>query len=345
MKEKISPFSGTKILRFPDRIAAWKEGLNPPPINISLDLTYACGHRCPACTGDPEWRAGRKNEELKDEEWMEVISDLSAYGVRSITFVGAGDTMARPGAEKFVVHAKESGMDVGMITNGQVMSEKQARLLVPVLSWIRISLDADGPEMFKQTHGMPADEFEKTMSHIRLLADVKRETASECVVGVGYLTGRKTKRGMVEATEIVKATGADYIQFRPFNNENTPIDDILLICKEYENDTFRVLCSRPKYDSINNDEPRGYDNCYGQQFFSQIDPNGNVVICCEHKGQEEYVLGNLRQQTFREIWEGEQRQKVLAGFDFKGCPKYCRGHPINRLLQEVVSSSGHDTFL
>jgi len=339
-------FAGSKIFNYVDRITAFKENKNPAPINISLDLTYACGHRCPKCTGDPKWKLNSKKIELSDEKFRKIFKQLYDYGALSITFVGGGDTMTRPNCEKLITYADKLGLETGLLTNGQIMSKKQANTLIPVLKFLRISLDASNPKMFSKTHGMkdPA-EFCKVLETIDTVVKTKKNTNSKCKIGVSYLTSELTIKGMTVATNIVKNIGVDYIQFKPFRENTTLIDKELIKCKKLETPTFKVLCSTPKYDLLKAHKGHRPNFCYAQQFSTQIDPNGNVTICCDHKGNPSMVIGNLNKQTFKQIWESTKRNKIINSINFNLCPKDCRGNQINTLLYEILTPKEHAVFL
>ena len=60
----VRQFSADKILKHLDRVNAWLQGHNQPPITVELDMTNFCNHKCPECSGwysnlrRDAWRSG-----------------------------------------------------------------------------------------------------------------------------------------------------------------------------------------------------------------------------------------------------------------------------------------------
>ncbi|MCK4882333.1 MAG: SPASM domain-containing protein, partial [Candidatus Omnitrophica bacterium] len=54
---------------------------------------------------------------------------------------------------------------------------------------------------------------------------------------------------------------------------------------------------------------------------------------------ERFIYGNINEQTFREIWEGEKRKKSLCWveneFDASNCRINCRMDKVNKYLHAL----------
>jgi radical SAM protein with 4Fe4S-binding SPASM domain len=53
----------------------------------------------------------------------------------------------------------------------------------------------------------------------------------------------------------------------------------------------------------------GHNLCPVAWYFAQVEPDGEVTFCGDFP---DYFIGNVRQQTFRDIWTGEKAQKFRA---------------------------------
>ena len=53
----------------------------------------------------------------------------------------------------------------------------------------------------------------------------------------------------------------------------------------------------------------GHNLCPVAWYFAQVEPDGEVTFCGDFP---DYFIGNVRKQTFREIWTGEKAQKFRA---------------------------------
>jgi MoaA/NifB/PqqE/SkfB family radical SAM enzyme len=67
----------------------------------------------------------------------------------------------------------------------------------------------------------------------------------------------------------------------------------------------------------------GHDLCPVAWYFAQIEPDGDVTFCGDFP---DYILGNVRKQTFTEVWTGEKAQRFrekLAKEPLPICNRCC----------------------
>ena len=85
-----------------------------------------------------------------------------------------------------------------------------------------------------------------------------------------------------------------------------------------------------------------------QDKFSMIDINGNIIPCNLYYGNPEFTYGNLNENIFSEIWQGEKRKEILQKIREKGvkeCRIGCRLDAINRYLYRIKNPHPHDNFI
>ena len=63
------------------------------------------------------------------------------------------------------------------------------------------------------------------------------------------------------------------------------------------------------------------------------------------KQYEKYKLGNIKKQSFTEIWNSEQRKKAYEKINFKDCIPLCRCNTFNQILWELKKPADHVNFL
>ena len=51
---------------------------------------------------------------------------------------------------------------------------------------------------------------------------------------------------------------------------------------------------------------RDYKQCLALPFWSYIDAGGTVWGCSAYLRNERFIYGNIYENTFKEIWEGEK---------------------------------------
>lgn len=344
-------FVKDKLLWHGDKVREWQQGGNPFPITMELDLCGACNSHCPRCAG------GERRGKLEKDKVVQVLQELAAEGTRAVTYTGGGEPSLHEDLAELLLRTKTLGMDCALITNGLALTPEQIESTVTNCTWARISLDAGTASSYKYTHGGTPEEFEQVIENTALLALARKRLETDCTIGVGYLIDDRTIPDMEASAKICKDVGADYIQFRPFYlgswfNGPDAIDFdaynyAYWKCHKMETDSFKVLHSGPKFDKIEHNQlTRGYSKCYGQQFCGVITATGDVVLCCLFRGQERYVLGNITDSTFKEIWNGSRRRQVLDKLNVhRDCPPLCRCDPQNDLLSKMITEPTHINFL
>lgn len=337
-------FGANKLLRHMDRVLAFQRGEVVPPVTMELDMTDRCNHECPKCAG------GRGDGHLDLETATDWLLQMSEYGVRGVIFTGGGEPLLNDMTVRAIECTSDWGMDVGLITNGGPLNcDLQSTTvaiqhLVGACKWIRVSLDAADSLMYTQTHGTLREEFYSVRESIGRLAERKRVTSNDCTIGVSYMVNEDTKRGMLTATKLCRDLNVDYIQFRQYWHHFTPIDDVLPICRQYETETFKVRTAEPKFANMF-DRQRPYNLCHGAAFTGVIQADGNVPICCNHRGKPEFYIGNMHEQSLKEIWEGERKRHVLDNMNVHACVPLCRNDHHNRFLENVIAKQDHGSFV
>jgi len=348
----VKQFSSDKILKHLDVVSDWIKGGNPGPITVEIDMTNVCNHSCPECVVD--YYQKNDSNALSLEEAKMIIDQLVEAKIRGLTFTGGGEPLCNIHTIDAVVYAKKKGLDVAFITNCSLMNEEKARALVSSCVWIRSSLDAATPETFKITHGKNNTEFNKIIKGMQTLVEERDKLKAECTIGVGYLTSDETVSEMEQAAILCKSLGVDYLQYRPmqihhggeFSYHWTEVNRIIEKCLQHSNDSFKVLFSKHKYEMMQKKNyGRNYGKCYGHQFATVISASGDMYICCHLRGYEKYKLGNIKKQSFLEIWNSERRKNVYENIDFKDCIPLCRCNTFNQILWELKKTADHVNFL
>ena len=92
------------------------------PVSVTFISTYICNIICEHCD---LWRFREK--ELLTDEVKAMLKDLSAHGVRSISFEG-GEPLTRPDIGELISFARGCGFDVSLVTNGTLVTRNLHKL-------------------------------------------------------------------------------------------------------------------------------------------------------------------------------------------------------------------------
>lgn len=355
-----------------DRLAKWQSGRLPPPITVELDLTNACNHACPGCTFS--YLVNYDKSSIPFDLAKKTIKDLGEFGVKAITFSGGGEPLVYGEGRvlELMEYAKSFDMDVALITNGSLLTPDSRYF--ELTEWVRISLDAYDAETFKKYHGRGEKEFDKVVDRIYQFCSekIRRKDAGlrTPTIGLGFLTNRSVICGddfrkMSEFSS--KFRGLDYVQFRPlvvnmvedptlgggewwdFSEDEYEKTNKLYqeAATEFDRDDFKVLWSGGKYQSLSQPNfGRSYNRCHGHFLEAAIGADCGVYICCHGQGQDGFKLGDLRENSFSEIWHSKRAAEVYESINpMVTCPPSCRLHSQNALLETIKCGTTHANFI
>lgn len=335
-----------KILWHLDRVHQWNTTGKVYPILFEIDPTNKCNHDCPWCSF-AAWRKENKDM-LCLEEMKRLLDQMKKVGVKAINWTGGGEPLMNPHTIDAIKYAKEIGLDQGIFTNGALMNKEKAEVLATHMTWVRVSVDAYDADSYAKSHGTAGGSFDKTISNITYLSSIK----GKCTVGVGFVINENNFHGIPSIARTAYMTGADYVQFKPeirrpglsqvdpafFKDRVYPLLDL---AKQYSSNKFNVMITHYRFNDVLSPETnygRNYKKCYSHHFQGAIAADGKAYICDHHKGEKEYEIGDIRQNSIQEIWDSEKRAKViewLDSTDLSQCQICCRNHELNKFLFHV----------
>lgn len=111
--------------------------------------------------------------------------------------------------------------------------------------------------------------------------------------------------------------------------------------KEILEDKVNVNIPAQKFKDLTDQDIKcPYKECLAFPWVVKIGPDGSVYHCVELGIDEKYVIGNLLEQNFQEIWESEKRKKAIEKVNGNGslesvCGKGCMMHDLNRAFSQI----------
>lgn len=341
-----------KLNYHPDKIADWLNGENIYPIYVEIGTTSNCNHRCTFCALD---FTGYKRESLDTSILTGALTDMGWNGVRACMFGGEGEPTLHKDFSFLVEHAKKSGLDVALTTNGVPFTKKKAEQCLEYMSWVKFSVDAGTPETYAKLHGTKQGDFARLVDNIKASVEIKNKEGYPVTVGTQILLLDDNANEAVGLAKMVKDIGVDYLVVKPysqhqdsFHKVNVDYNKFDWLQKQLEtlnSDSFNVIFRSETMRKLNIE--RSYNTCYGASFFALIDAKGNVIPCTLFYDKEDFYYGNLYKNTFSEIWQGKKRQEILEKIckGTSNCRENCRLDAINRYLHFLKNPPDHVNFI
>lgn len=300
------------------------------PVSVELSLTNRCNLACKWCS-DSSLRK-KSMVDIDFDILRKLIDDLAGNGTQGIVIEGGGEPTLYPGFHDVVTYAKESGLAVGLISNGVKVPYLD---FVDLFDWIRISLDAANRQQF--VDGKGKDHFADVLTNIESI--IRHRSSDKVTVGVAYVLTNDNEANIEELVNNLSKIDVSYIQFRPVidHPELMPNNFNLDFLKKYATKKFTV-----NIHNMAENTARGNLSlpCYAHSLSTVITANGDVYLCGRlNKYDWIEPIGNLKNKSFYEIWHGEERArqaKMVLDRDFcrEWCPE-CRLTKFNVLLENT----------
>ncbi len=353
-----------KIMFHPERLALWlkakdnwQEAKKIYPIYVEISTSAFCNHRCKFCALD---YLGYKDGFADFENLKKTIKDMAEGGVKSIQFGGEGEPLLHPKIKEIVQYTKSQGIDMSFTTNGAFLKEELLKEILPLMTWIKVSIDAGSPETHMKIHRPKVQDFALIMNNLKKGVEIRAATKAKCALGGQMLLLPDNYKEAVMLAEKLKEIGLDYLVIKPYSQhkksitreyENLSYDKYLYLADELEklnSDKFQVIFRKNTMEKLGQD--RAYKICHAVPFlWAYLMANGDVYSCSSFLGEEEFKLGNYNKESFKEIWEGEKRKKhwqfIRAGFDISQCRENCRMDEVNRYLENLSNPPEHVNFI
>ena len=350
---KFKQFSPMKLLHHLDYAKAIAQGKNVYPLSYEIDPSNLCNHGCIWCMYEDFML--EKKEMIRKEKLRSIVDEILGLGAQSITFTGGGDPLTHPETVELIPRIKHTGTSVAIITNGGLLDREKCWIMVENLSYIRISVDAASRATHEKLHcpkNQKNDNYDLILDNIAFLVEEKKRRKKVLQIGVGYLVHPDNVSEIYAFVENMKKIGVDYVQIRPVCNLqpdqrriiNTQSREQIEASVKLTDPDFNIFPMLTRFDEILWSE-RSYDVCYGHALVGIIAADSGVYLCCQLKGNPHALLGDLNENTFKEIWSSHQRKGVVENLDPNKCPP-CRYNKYNEMLEYMAENDHvHAEFL
>ncbi len=253
------------------------------PLCVSLELVNRCNLNCIMCYKPHH---SQPFAQLSIEELQKIMTECQENKMPSLILGLGAETLLYPKVKETLEIIRSAGViDVFFGTNGVLLNDNIIESIFDnKISRVEISLDSATPETYKKVRGH--DMLPKIEENIEKLLAAKKARQSQlpiirlCFV-VMDINKHETEKFIQKWKDKV-----DYIDFQRCV-DFSKMDDPVKIDSEVIKDSF---CSQPFYSL----------NVWG---------NGKVTPCCTFYG-ERLVIGDIHEQSLKEIWDGEKMQTI-----------------------------------
>lgn len=337
----------------------FKNGWSFYPSTIVFHPTARCNLSCKMCVVN----SYDLSKELSLMEIKNIINQIAFF--KPHFYIAGGEPLLRKDLEKIIAYAKRRGLVTTLTTNGILLTEERAQRLVKA-GIDGVSVSIDGPKKINDKIRGKGN-FEKAVKAIDFLNEIKRKNnllfpklkIATVISGFSYshLSKMVKLAEELKVEEIIffhldyksqqKAKAHKEYMLANFNQPTGCLGYVVKDKPSEEEKKFIAIKTevlKKQMGKIFSDQhqvsvsfappvPRDkindyYNGQYFQDFFctnpwfsATVLPNGDLVPCFSLK------TGNLRENSFRELWNNsfyrKFRQCLKANKHFSGCFRCC----------------------
>ena len=289
--------------------------------SLQIELTSRCNERCVHCYIPHE----NKLFDIEDDLFYNVLEQCKEMGLLNLTLSG-GEPMLHPHFLEYLQKAQEYDFAVNVLSNLTLLTDEIVQEMKKNrLSSVQVSLYSMNPE----THDAITQQkgsFVKTRDAILKLID------NDIPLQIACPTMKQNKNDFADvmkwAEEHKVRAITDYIMMEKYDHTTENLDNRLSL-DEVKNvinqinehdDEYKERIAKADFDLLRKIKADGDELVCGVCINSIcIVTNGNVYPC---PGWQDYVCGNLKEKTLKEIWDNSEKVKFLRNIrkkDFKQC--------------------------
>lgn len=354
-------YGGLKMVWHPEKLDALRKKEITAPIYVRIKPTNRCNHRCFYCSYDPEIEIPnvlshgfRRNDEIPKEKMMEILDDFRDIGVKAITFSGGGEPLVYPYIIETLKKCLEYGIDVSIITNGQLLNGERAELLSKA-KWVRISSDAVDAKTFCKIRNVPENLFNDLIENIRNFVKIKDK---KCELGINFIIHHLNAERVYNSIKFFKDLGVNHVKTTP-----RWIDDAKKWIEYHEpfrNSVVEQIKKAKKdfpdfdiYDTYEKDLEifggdiksegkirRGYNRCYIMETVPVIGADSVVYFCHDKTYNEDGALGSIKDKSFKDLWFSKEAEKKFRSFNPEERCSHCVYDSRNIFIKDVLQNYG-----
>jgi radical SAM protein with 4Fe4S-binding SPASM domain len=275
------------------------------PISISFEPTTSCNLRCPECPSG--LREFTRPTGMLQKNFFEQTIDEIHKELLYLIFYFQGEPYLNPNFLDMVSYAHKKGIYTATSTNAHYLNDEKAKQTVlSGLDRLIISIDGTTQEVYQQYR--VGGRLDKVLEGARNIVKWKKELNSKTpFVFFQFLVVKPNEHQIKDIKKIAKEVGVDQVRFKTaqvYDFENDP-NNLIPTINKY---------SRYKKDSNGKMQTKSglKNHCWKLWHANVITWDGLVVPCCFDKDAM-HQLGNLKGQSFKQIWNNDNYKQFRNG--------------------------------
>ncbi|PWT94991.1 MAG: radical SAM protein [Bacteroidetes bacterium] len=268
------------------------------PVSVSFEPTTSCNLRCPECPSGLR-SFTRDTGMLKKDFFRQTIDDLHKE-LLYLVFYFQGEPYLNPDFLEMVRYASSKKIYTATSTNAHYLDDQKAKKTVESgLDRLIISIDGTTQDVYQQYR--IGGNLERVLEGAKNIVKWKKQLKSKTpFVIFQFLVVKPNEHQIEDVKKIAKEIGVDDVWLKTAQ------------VYDYQNDPNNLIPSIGKFSRYKKDSSGNYqvknkldNHCWKLWHANVITWDGLVVPCCFDKDAV-HRLGNLKTQTFKEVWNNQE---------------------------------------
>ncbi len=267
------------------------------PISVSFEPTTSCNLRCPECPSG--LRAfTRPTGMLEKNFFKETIDDIHK-DLLYLIFYFQGEPFLNRDFLEMVKYASDKKIYTATSTNAHYLTDEVAKRTVESgLDRLIISIDGTTQDVYRQYR--VGGNLNKVIEGAKNIVKWKKKLKSKTpFVFFQFLVVKPNEHQVEEIKQLAKEVGVDEVRYKTAQ------------VYDYENDPNNLIPVNEKFSRYKKNPDGSFkaknkllNSCWKLWHANVITWDGLVVPCCFDKDAM-HRLGNLKNQSFKEIWNND----------------------------------------
>jgi radical SAM protein with 4Fe4S-binding SPASM domain len=285
------------------------------PIHLMVEPSAHCNLACALC---PVTKGLERPQGHMDPALFRKLLDETGDFVYTLLFWDWGELFVNPNAFEMIAYAKSKGVKVISSTNGHLFAQAEMadRLVRSGIDSIIFAIDGITQETYERYR--QGGRLATALEGMRTVAARKQALGSVTpVINFRFIVMGHNEHEIPQVRELAPRSGADVLSFKTLNPRSMdPYGD------REEADPGRGTSYLPedtRYwrfvpDPGTRARQRLQRNPCRHLWTTPVIHWDGTVCPCAFDPREKYVLGSVRNQSFRAIWRGEAYQRLRRRF-------------------------------
>jgi radical SAM protein with 4Fe4S-binding SPASM domain len=265
------------------------------PVALSIELTNQCNLKCPECNSGSGLMI-RNRGFISTGLFEKIIAEAGPY-LYNLNLYFQGESMMHP--QFFTILGQCSNINTTLSTNGHFLSEENAEKIT-TSSLRKLIVSLDGMDKMAYNYYRVNGDLDTVLAGIKNVSESVKRSHSDLKLIIQFLVNRGNEKQLNEAKKFAREMGASF-----------QVKTMQILNKDSFEAWLPLQGKFSRYMKVGNGyaiKSRLQNRCARLWFNPVVTWDGKVLPCCFDKNAD-HIMGDLNQDSLRDIWVGEKYRK------------------------------------